>query len=66
MKTTYITDKKYYTWGTDRDGWTVKEELYNVVKVEGTENGKLVATVEKTDRDGWPVYEKETNVWEEV
>lgn len=65
MKTAYITDKKYYTWGTDRDGWITKVELYNVVKVEGTENGKLVATVEKTDRDGWPVYEKETNVWVE-
>lgn len=57
--------KKYYTYTTDRDGWIVKEELYNVVKVEGTENGKLVATVEGTDRDGWATYETVENVWEE-
>ena len=64
MKNPYITEKTYYVWATDPAGWPVKEELYNVLKVEGTENGKLVVTVEKTDPDGWPVYEVEENVWE--
>ena len=46
MKNPYITEKTYYVWATDPAGWPVKEELYNVLKVEGTENGKLVATFE--------------------